>query len=113
MQSLSVCTLDYGAFLNLPICNSDSWRGGGLSSTCQGASEDCFEVLLCGTSGRRKLYMMPGHSFHIYGICRSKKVGEALKLLFKVTMQAAKEGERDRFYRKVGFSALLKLYCKS
>ena len=57
--------------------------------------------------------MMPGHSFHIYGICRSKKVGETLKLLFKVAMQAAKEVERDRFYRKVGFSALLKLYCKS
>ena len=57
--------------------------------------------------------MMPSHSFHIYGICRSKKVGETLKLLFKVAMQAAKEVERDRFYRKVGFSALLKLYCKS
>ena len=48
MQSLSVCTLDYGAFLNLSICNSDSWRGGGLSSTCQGASEDCFEVCFVG-----------------------------------------------------------------
>ena len=34
--------------------------------------------------------MMPGHGFHIYGICRSKKVGEDLKLLFKVAMQAAK-----------------------
>ena len=46
--------------------------------------------------------MMPGHSFHIYGICRSKMVGEALKLLFKVTMQAAKEGRGIGFIEKWG-----------
>ena len=35
------------------------------------ASEDCPEVCF-GTSGRRKLCMVPCHSYHIYGFWTSR-----------------------------------------
>ena len=70
--------------------------------------------LLCGTSARKKLCTTPCHSCHIYGIWRSKKVGDALKSSFGVTMQAAMG---DSFYGEGRFSlcntAVLKHYCKS
>ena len=57
--------------------------------------------------------MMPCHSCHIYGIWRSKEVGDALKLSFGVAMQTTR---RDNFYGKKGFSlcnaTVLKFYCK-
>ena len=58
--------------------------------------------LLCGTSGRRKLCLMPCHSCHICGIWRSKRWGDALKSSFGVTMQATKG---DSFYGERGFSS--------
>ena len=39
--------------------------------------------LLCGTSGRRKLYMVSCHSCYIYRIWRSKEVGEHFKAIIK------------------------------
>ena len=44
--------------------------------------------LLCRNSGRRKLCIMPCHSCLIYGIWRSKEVGDTLKLSFGLAMQA-------------------------
>ena len=75
--------------------------------------------LLCGTSGRRKLCMVPCHSY-TYGIWRRKErkeVGKALKQSFGVEMYAIK---RRSFYgKKEAFSlcktAVLKIftgYCK-
>ena len=59
--------------------------------------------------------MVPCHSCHIYGIWRSKEVGDVLKSSFEVATQTAREG--DSFYEKGGFSlcntAVLKPYCKS
>ena len=58
--------------------------------------------------------MMPCHSCHIFGIWRNKEIKDALKLLFKVGMQAT---NGDRFYGKGGFSlcsnAVLKACCTS
>ena len=54
------------------------------------------------------------HSCHIYGIWRSKEVGDALKKSFWVVMQAT---SRDNVFGKEGFSlcntVVLKHYCKS
>ena len=50
--------------------------------------------LLCGTSGRRELCMVPYDSCHIYGIwrSRSKRCADALKPSIGVAMQAAEGG---------------------
>ena len=51
--------------------------------------------MLCGTSGKKELCMVPCHSCHIYGIwtSRSKKVWEMLKCQhFGVVMQVTKGG---------------------
>ena len=61
--------------------------------------------------------MGPGHSCHIYRIWRNKEVGDALKSLFGVTVQATRGvgwgGWGVVFIGKGEFSALLKLNCKS
>ena len=44
--------------------------------------------------------MGPGHSCHIYRIWRNKEVGDALKSLFGVTVQATREG--GSFYGERG-----------
>ena len=49
--------------------------------------------------------MVPGDSCHIYGIWRSREVGEALKSS-KVNVW------KSAFMENGGFSAVLKLYCK-
>lgn len=58
--------------------------------------------------------MMPCHSWHNFGIWRSKEMGDALKLLFKVGMQAT---NGDIFYGEGGFplcsNAVLKACCTS
>ena len=76
-----------------------------------GASEDCFWGLLYGTSGRRKLCMVPCRSCHIYGNWRRKEVGKALKLSFGVAMQATRT---RKLCGNEGFSlcntAVLKIY---
>ena len=66
---------------------------------------------VCGTSGRRKLCMVPGHSCHIYGIWRSREVRNTLKSPIRVVMQAKSGG--GSFYGEAELSAVLKLYCKS
>ena len=113
--------------LVLPSCNSDSWRRytlklsllecwgkGWRVSSAWGSKRGLPWGLLCGTSGRRKLCIVPCLSCHIYGIWRRKEVGKALKWSFGVVMQATR---RDNFYGKEGFSlcntAVLKLYFKS
>ena len=95
--------------------NSVSWRRYILKCLCFCASAWGSKLgLLCGTSGRRKLCMMPCHSCHIYGIWKSKEVGKALKPLFGVAMQAIR---RKNFYGEEGVllcnATVLKLYCKS
>ena len=55
--------------------------------------------------------MVPGHSCHIYGICRSKEVRNTLQLSIRVVMQAKSGG--GSFYGEAELPAVLKLYCKS
>ena len=66
------------------------------------------------TGGKRKLCMVPCHSGHIYGIWRSKEVGDVLKSSFGVAMEATRW---TVFMGKRGFSlcntVVLKLYCQS
>ena len=121
MQSLSSFVKP---ILFLPGCNSDSWRRYTLKCLCWGKGGRVSSAyrskwgllwgLLCGTSGRRKLCMVPCCSCHIYGIWRSKKVEKTLKSWFGVAMQAT---WRDNFSGKEGSSfcntAVLKLYSKS
>ena len=66
--------------------------------------------------------MHPCHSCHIYGIWRSKEVGDSLKSSFAVAMQATR---KENFYWKgggggaggggisLGNTAVLKLYCRA
>ena len=64
----------------------------------------CETSLLCETSGRKDLCMVPCHSCHIYGIwtTRSKKVRGMLKShQFVVAMQVTKG---DSFHGKRRFS---------
>ena len=92
----------------MPSYNSDSWRRYILKCLCFCASAWGSKLgLLCGTSGRRKLCMMPCHSCHIYGIWKSKEVGKALKPLFGVAMQAIR---RKNFYGKEGSYYVMLLY---
>ena len=74
---------------------------------------------LCGTSGGRKLCMVPCHSCHIYGIWRSKEVRKALKSSFRVAMQAIRGtismGKRSFHYVSLlywNFILSLPGYCK-
>ena len=86
MQSLSSFVKP---ILFLPGCNSDSWRRYTLKCLCWGKGGRVSSAyrskwgllwgLLCGTSGRRKLCMVPCCSCHIYGIWRRKKVEKTLK----------------------------------
>ena len=48
--------------------------------------------LLCGTSGKGILCMVPCHICQIYGIWRSKEVRRTLKSSFGVAMQATRKG---------------------
>ena len=60
--------------------------------------------LLCGTSDRKDLCMMPCHGCHIFGICtsRSKKVWGCLKVInWRWRCQWQKGGS---FHREGGFS---------
>ena len=102
--------LDCRAFLDLSSCKSDSWRR--YICLCWCVEKEVGELvqlgdgaggLICGTSGtsgRKKLCMVPGHSCHIYGIWISKEMGDALKSSFGVAMQARRKG--DIFYGKGG-----------
>ena len=87
------------------------WGKGGRVSSAWGSKWGLPWGLLCGTSGRRKLCMVPCHRCHIYGIWRSKEVGKVLKSSFGVAMQATR---RSKFYGNEGFSLcntdVLKLY---
>ena len=61
--------------------------------------------------------MVPCHICHIYGIWRSKEVGDALKSPFGMAMQAT-SGGGDNFNEEGGGGALCnnaasKLCCKS
>ena len=86
--------------MSLLVC----WGNGGRVNSAWGSKWG----LLCGTSGRRKLRMVPCHNFHIYGIWWSKKVGKALKSSFGVAMQAIR---RDNFYwKKRGSYYVILLY---
>ena len=90
------------------------WRKGGRLSSVWGSKWGLLWGFLGGTSGRRKLCMMPCRSCHIYGIWRSKTVEKTLKWSFGVAVQATR---RDNFYGKEGFSlcntTVLKFSCKS
>ena len=77
------------------------WGKGGRVSSALGSMWGLLSGLLCETSGRRKLYIVPCHSCYIYGIWSSKEVKKALNLSFAVATQAIR---RDNFYRKEGFS---------
>ena len=102
-------------------CNSDSWQRYTLKfigvlrerweSSTWGSNWRLLWGLFYGTSGRRKLCMVPCRSYHIYGIWRSKEVGKALKSSFEVAMQATR---RSKLYGNEGFSLcntdVLKLY---
>ena len=96
--------------LVLPSRNSDSCRRYTLKCLCWCVQRKVGELvqtggskwglpwgLLCGTSGRGKLCMVPCHSCHIYGIWRSKEVGDSLKSSFGVAMQATR---KENFYGK-------------
>ena len=71
--------------------------------------------LLCGTSGRKDLWLVPCHSCHIYGIWtgRSKKVWQMLKNhQLAVAMKITKEGSfhrEGRFWLPL-FTILLLFY---
>ena len=92
LQYLARC-LNYGALLDLPSCKSESWRRYTCTNVllvCEGEIEELVQPgsmwglpwgLLCGTSVRKELCMVPCHSRHIYEIwtSRSKKVWGMLK----------------------------------
>ena len=63
--------------------------------------------LLCGTSGRKELYMVPCHSCHIYGIwtSRSKKVWGMLK--------SHQLGVAMQVIGKAGSHFVILLYCET
>ena len=97
----------YGALLGLLSCKSDSRRRGTCTKVllvCEGQVRELVQPgrmwelpwgLLCGTSGRKELCMVPCHSCQIYGIwtSRSKKVWGMLKShQLGVAMQVTKGG---------------------
>ena len=55
------------------------WGKGGRVNLAWGSKWELPWGLLCGTSRRRKLCMVPCRNCHIYGIWRSKKVEKTLK----------------------------------
>ena len=121
LQYLVRC-LDCGALLGLPSCKSESWRRYtdiNILLVCEGVSSTCELTgmwgqhwgLLCGTSGREELCMVPCHSCHIYGILtsRSKKVKGMLRSYQLggwggVGGWQCKSQIRDSFHRKDRFS---------
>ena len=129
--------LYYGALLGLLSCKSGSWRRctcANVLLVCKGEVGELVQPggiwglpwgLLCWTSGRKNLCMVPCHSCHIYGIrtTRSKKVWETLKShQLEVAMQVTKGGGGS-FHRDGRFSlhntavlwnviANMGIYCK-
>ena len=101
---------------DLPSCKSDSWRRYTCTDVllvCKGAAGDSVQSghmwglpwgLLCRTSGRKELRMVPWYSCHICGIwkSRSKKVWGMLKSHQLGAGMQVKKG--DCFHREGRFS---------
>ena len=69
--------------------------------------------LLCGTSGRKDLCMVPCHSYHIYGFDKQEQkcVGNAWKSLIVGGNASHKRGAL--FIGKAGSHCVILLYCKT
>ena len=112
---------DNRAPLILPSCKSDSWIRYTLKCLCWCPEGEVGELvqpgerkwglpwgLLCRTSGRRKLYMVPWHSCHNFGIWRNKVVEEGR---FKVIIWGGNASHKGgNFYGEGGSYIVILLY---
>ena len=94
------------------------WRSHTLKCLCSSVEAEVREIfqpmgskwglpwdLLYATSGRRKLCIMPCHSFHIYRAWRSKEVRGSHHLGWHCKLQGA-----DKFYGEGGSHHVILLY---